>query len=84
MRNASDRLIFRLYAEQFNEEKRAEFEYLAQGGHYTSEQKAYAFQLIEENGIRTTAKIPKNPAKDTPEVVQRIPRVCQTLPILGL
>jgi hypothetical protein len=55
--------MFRLYAEQFNEEKRAEFAYLGQGGHYTSEQKAYAFQLIEEGGIRATAKILRMPRR---------------------
>lgn len=63
MRSASDRLMFRLYAQQFNEEKRAQFEYLGQGGHYTSEQKAYAFQLIEQNGIRATARILRIPRR---------------------
>ena len=33
------------------------------GGHYTGEQKAYAFQLIEENGIRATAKILEIPRR---------------------
>ncbi len=57
MRSAFDRLMIRLLAEQFNEEKRAEFESLGQAGHYTNEQRAYVFALIEESGVRATARI---------------------------
>ena len=63
MRSASDRYMFRLFAECFNDKKQAEFESLGRGGHYTSEQKAYAFQVIEESGIRATAKILKIPRR---------------------
>ncbi|MHC4479066.1 MAG: hypothetical protein ACYTEL_25860 [Planctomycetota bacterium] len=57
MRDAFDRAVYRVWAEIFNEEKRAEFEALGQGGQYTDKQKAYAFNLIDESGIRATAKI---------------------------
>ena len=55
MRSAFDRIMFRLMAEQFNEEKRYEFESLGSGGHYTDNQRGYAFELIDQNGIRERA-----------------------------
>ncbi len=43
--------------EEFNKEKRLEFEFLGEGGHYSEKQKEYAFILIKESGIRATAKV---------------------------
>lgn len=63
MLDAFDRLMVQMLAEQFNEEKRAEFESLGQGSHYTDEQKTYAFKLIEESGVRATAKTLKIPRR---------------------
>jgi hypothetical protein len=57
MRSASDRYLYKLYTEGFNDEKRAELESLGKGGRYTTMQKSFAFGLIEESGIRATAKI---------------------------
>ena len=51
--------MFRLAAEEFNEERRAEFDSLGSGGRYAGKQKTYAFKLISESGIRVTAKILK-------------------------
>ena len=63
MRDAFDRLMYRVQAEMANEKMQDVFESLGQGSHYTSEQKAYAFQLIEQNGIRATAKILRIPRR---------------------
>ena len=57
MSNTSNKAMFRLMAEQFNEEKRDEFESLGSGGHYTDNQRSYAFELIGQSGIRATTKI---------------------------
>jgi transposase-like protein len=55
--------MFRSMAEQFNEEKRHEFEALVNDGQYTDSQKNYAFELIAESGIRATARILKIPRR---------------------
>lgn len=47
----------RLMQQQFYEEIKAEFISLGRGGHYTDEQKEYAIALIDEYGIRATARI---------------------------
>jgi len=52
-----------LLAEQFNEEKRFEFEALGCGGQYTDDQRAYAFELIQEKGVRSTARTLKVPRR---------------------
>ena len=57
MSRASNREMFRSAAEQFNEEKRYEFESLSDDGQYTDKQRTYAFELINESGIRATARI---------------------------
>ena len=57
MMDAFDRVVFKVLAEQLNEDRRAEFESLGPGGRYTDEQKVYAFGLIDESGLRATAKI---------------------------
>jgi len=43
--------------QQFYDDIKAEFFSLDNGGHYTSLQKDYAFQTIEEYGIRATSRI---------------------------
>ena len=63
MRDGFDRLMFQMAAEMFNEEKRYEFLSLGHGGHYTNDQKAYVFRLIEESGIRATVKILQIPRR---------------------
>jgi len=55
--------MFRVMAEEFNEEKRYEFESLGNGGQYNDKQKTYAFELIRESGIRTAARILKIPRR---------------------
>ena len=50
-------------AEESNEEKRYEFETLGNDGQYTDEQRTYAFELLNESGIRATARILKIPRR---------------------
>jgi transposase-like protein len=63
MNRASNKEMFRSMAEQFNEEKRYEFESLNDDGQYTDEQRTYAFELIRESGIRATARILRVPRR---------------------
>lgn len=49
--------FFKLLIEGFDEEKRSWFRALNDGGRYTQGQKDYAFELIEQFGVRATAKI---------------------------
>lgn len=49
--------LLRLMQQQFYEEMEAEFLSLGNGGHYTDSQKAYAFQTIEQYGVRATSRI---------------------------
>ena len=55
------RAYIRLLAEQLNEDKRIEFECMGDGGHYCEKQKNYVFELIDQYGIRATARILKIP-----------------------
>jgi len=43
--------------EEMNEQKREHFQWLGNGGRYTTEQKQYAFEMIREHGVRGTARI---------------------------
>jgi hypothetical protein len=63
MNRASNKEMFRAMAEQFNEEKRYEFESLGNDGQYTDKQRTYAFELINESGIRATARILRIPRR---------------------
>jgi phage antirepressor YoqD-like protein len=63
MSKASRKEMFRAMAEQFNEEKRYEFEALGNDGQYADSQKNYAFELIAESGLRATARILKIPRR---------------------
>lgn len=49
--------LIRLMQQQFYEEMKAEFKSLGREGHYTDSQKEYAFQAIQEYGIRATSRI---------------------------
>jgi len=49
--------------EEANEEKRDYFLSLGKGRRYTESQKFYAFELINEHGVRATAKILKIPRR---------------------
>ena len=53
----------RLMHDQIYEEKRDSFLSLGDGGRYTEQQKRYAFELIEEHGMRATAKILEIPRR---------------------
>ena len=66
------RVYLRLLAEHFNEEKRIQFECMGDGGYYSKRQKEYAFELIDEYGIRATARILKIPRR----TLQRWCRQC--------
>jgi hypothetical protein len=57
MSRASNKEMFRSMAEECNEEKRYEFESLGDDGQYTDSQKSYAFELIDQSGIRATTRI---------------------------
>ena len=57
------KLMIKMLAEEFNEEKRYLFLSFGEGGHYTQKQKEYAFELIDEYGIRATARILKIPRR---------------------
>jgi hypothetical protein len=57
------RTYIRLLAGQFNEEKCFNFQYLGKEGHYTKRQKDYTLELIDELGIRATARILKIPRR---------------------
>ena len=57
------RALIKQLAECFNEDKRFEFIYYGNGGRYTQRQKDYAFELIDEYGIRATARILKIPRR---------------------
>ena len=53
----STKELMRLMHEQVNEEKRDLFYSLGSRGRYTDKQKRFAFELIDEHGMRATARI---------------------------
>ena len=55
--------LMRLTHEQIYEENKDLFISLGKGGHYTESQKQYAFELINEHGMRATARILKIPRR---------------------
>jgi len=55
--------LMRLMNEEIYEEKRDCFQSLGEGGHYTRAQKYYAFELIDEHGVRATARILQIPRR---------------------
>jgi len=63
MSSVFDKETCRVMAEQFNQERRADFVFLGDGSRYNDRQRAYAFELINENGIRATARILKIPRR---------------------
>jgi len=57
------RAALKILADYFNEEKRWEFEAKGEGRQYTDAQREYAFELIDEYGIRATARILQIPRR---------------------
>jgi len=57
------RAYLRLLAEYFNDDKRIEFKCMGNNGQYTESQKHYAFELIDQYGIRATARILQIPRR---------------------
>jgi len=55
--------LMRLMHKEIYEEKRECFESLGNGGHYTETQKRCAFDLIDQYGIRATARILQIPRR---------------------
>jgi len=60
---AETKLMIKALAEEFNEEKRELFQAYGEGKRYTQKQKDYAFELIDEYGIRATARILQIPRR---------------------
>ena len=56
-------LAIRLLIYEYYENKRFEFLSYGNSGQYSQEQKAYAFELVAEYGIRATAGILKLPRR---------------------
>jgi transposase-like protein len=61
--NLQNKQLIKLLAEEFNEEKRYSFESYGEEGRYTQRQKDYAFELIDEYGIRATTRILRVPRR---------------------
>ena len=57
MSRAADKQLIRLMVQEMNEDMHHEFLSLGSGGRYAKQQKDYAFGLIDEYGIRATARI---------------------------
>ena len=55
--------LMRLMHKEIYEEKRDLFQAFGEGERYTQRQKDYAFELIDEYGIRATAKILQIPRR---------------------
>ena len=63
MRSHFERIWYRACAETDNDTIRAKFESLKKGHYYTDKQKAFAFEFIDELGIRATAKMLQIPRR---------------------
>ena len=63
MNKAETRRLMIAMQQQFYEDRRYEFCALGEGVRYTQRQKDYAFELIDEKGIRATARILKIPRR---------------------
>ncbi len=63
MGRSGTKQLIRSMINEFNEEKRYCFISLGTGGHYSGAQKKYAFELIDEHGIRATARILQIPRR---------------------
>ena len=55
--------MMRLMHDQIYEEKRELFRSLGDGGRYSEKQKRFTFELIDEHGIRVTARILEMPRR---------------------
>ena len=58
-----DKYLVRAMQSLIYEEKREFFESLGNAGHYSEEQKRFAFELISKHGIRATARILRIPRR---------------------
>ena len=76
----NSREMIRSWIEDVNEEKRYSFQSLGTGGHYTEAQKKYAFELIDEHGLRATARILKIPRRTLQRWCRRIRKFVQPCP----
>ena len=63
MSKAETRRLMLMMQQQFYEDKRYYFLALGNGGQYTEPQKNYAFELIDEYGMRATAKVLQIPRR---------------------
>ena len=63
MSKAETRRLMLMMQQQFYEEKRYHFLALGNEGQYTESQKHFAFELIDEYGIRATARILQIPRR---------------------
>lgn len=63
MSKAETRRLILMMQQQFYEDKRYDFLDLGKGGQYTESQKHFAFELIDEYGIRATARILQIPRR---------------------
>jgi hypothetical protein len=63
MRKTETKQLIRMMQREFDEEKRLDFVSLGDGGHYTRSQKDYAFKVIDESGVRATARILRIPRR---------------------
>jgi hypothetical protein len=59
----STKELIRLMQKEVYEEKRELFCSLGRGGRYTEKQKHFAFELIDEHGMRATARILRVPRR---------------------
>ncbi len=62
MANKNKQLVLMMIEEMY-EDKRDEFDCLGEGGQYSEQQKQYAFELIDEYGVRATARILQIPRR---------------------
>ena len=63
MRRFSTKQLIRLGQQEFYNEMKSHFIALGNGGYYTQKQKDYAFELIDQYGVRATARILKVPRR---------------------
>lgn len=63
MNRSETKYLIKSAAQEFNEERRYHFMAIGNGGHYSEEQKRYTFSLIDENGVRATARILQLPRR---------------------
>jgi hypothetical protein len=63
MTRIGSKQLIRMMVQEMYEDKRCCFRSLGKRGQYTESQKRYAFELIDEHGIRATARILQIPRR---------------------